>query len=241
MYSPLLVQLIDDELRWRETELALLKAKLRNDIGDPYHFPVSYRSFVAITYAHFEGFTKVIFAQALDDIARCGAPPSACVEEIQVALFSAQARKAIYGLSNVDLLSSIRSGASFIDGLGFPPGEHVLDISNLSVANLWILLQKLGIDRSKFTSFKKYVGRLVDLRHSCAHGERLTFDSSKTNFELASDMFELQSEIIILMHAVALEVLEVVERDAFVASTVTVLPAHSQPTVAAVASGTTVP
>jgi hypothetical protein len=218
MDCPILVQLIDDELRWREAELALIKAQLRREMQNASHFPASYRIFVAITYAHFEGFTKVIFAQALDDVARCGALPSACTEDVQVALFSAQARKAIQLLSNVDLVRNIKSGSSFIDSLVFPPGESVLEISNLGVVNLWGLLQKLGIDRAKFSSFRKYVGRLVDLRHSCAHGERLTFDSSKTNSELAADVFELQSEIVTLMHAVALEIIDIVERDAFVVS-----------------------
>jgi hypothetical protein len=48
----------------------------------------------------------------------------------------------------------------------------------------------------------------VTLRHECAHGERLTFDSSKKPTELADDIFKVQTEIITLMHLLATEIVD---------------------------------
>jgi hypothetical protein len=217
MLSVTLSRLIDDELRWREAELSLLKAQLLRDIVDARHFAVTYRSFVALTYAHYEAFTKNIISQAVSDIGVCGVKPSQCVERVQVGLFSQSLRKQIQALSNLDLIKELVKPLSIIDSISFPTGKEVLEISNMNVSNFLSTIGLLSIDIDSFIDFKLYIGRLVDLRHRCAHGERLTFDSSKTNKDLAEELFEIQARILLLMHALALAVIDSFEKKRFIA------------------------
>ncbi|OKO80119.1 hypothetical protein AC628_10015 [Bradyrhizobium sp. NAS96.2] len=53
------------------------------------------------------------------------------------------------------------------------------------------------------------------MRHDCAHGEALTLDRTKTEGELAEDLFVLQSRIIVLMHAVAVDVIDHISASSF--------------------------
>jgi hypothetical protein len=55
MVSDLLVRTIDEELRWREAEMALAKIQLLRALGDRIAFRFSYRCFASMTYADFEG------------------------------------------------------------------------------------------------------------------------------------------------------------------------------------------
>ena len=72
MLSAVLVKTIDEELRWRELEMALSKIQLHRAIGDLHAFRYAYRCIVAMTYAHFEGFVKRVLAQALVDLVGSG-------------------------------------------------------------------------------------------------------------------------------------------------------------------------
>ena len=228
MTSAILEKLIDSELSWRENELALLKAQLLRDMRNASHFPVSYRSFITITYAHYEGFTKVVMAQAISDISQHGAAPSGCAESVQIALFSGALRKKIAKLSNTDLFQAMAQAHGVLDSIPFPTGEDAMEISNMNFSNFSDIVQCIGIDSSRFAGFRRHIGRLVDLRHRCAHGERLSFDSSKTYSDLAGDAFDLQSQMILLMHALALEVLNAFDGATFLihsgSSTGTTLP-----------------
>jgi len=215
MSASALEQLINDELRWRETELALLKIQLLRDVRSPEHFPVSYRSFVAITYAHYEGFIKVCIAQAVSDIFQSGVLPSECVAALQNYYFAHQARKRLSALSNSQFVSALLGSKVFFDQTPRPTGEDILAISNMNVQTFIETTGSIGLSIASFGEFRRTVGRLVDLRHRCAHGERLTFDSSKSNADLAQDVFELQTNIVLLMHATALALLEFFENEEF--------------------------
>ncbi len=210
-----LENLINDELRWREVELSLLKVQLLRDIGNVEHFPVSYRSFVAITYAHYEGFTKICLAQAVSDIFQSGVLPSECAEALQNYYFARASRQRLSSLSNPQLVRALIEPRVFFDQAPRPTGEELLAISNMNVQTFIEATGSIGLCIPAFEDYRRSVGRLVDLRHRCAHGERLTFDSSKSNAELAHDVFELQANIILLMHATALALLEHCENKQF--------------------------
>jgi MAE_28990/MAE_18760-like HEPN len=215
MISAVLENLIEDELRWRESELSLLKIQLLRDVRSNDHFPVSYRSFVAVTYAHYEGFVKIVLAQAVSDIFQGGTLPSSCVEEVQAYHFAHKARKHVSQLSNSQLIRTLMQSMNLIDEIPKPTGEEFLEMSNLNVKTFLDITGSINLSIASFQDFRRSIGRLVDLRHRCAHGEKLTFDSSKSNGELAQEVFDLQSSVILLMHATAIGLLDLFDSRSF--------------------------
>lgn len=215
MLSELLVRTIESELSWRERELAFCKLQLLRDISDTTRFEFSYRCFVAITYAHFEGFVKRIVAHALIDIRNSGAKPSECTEVMRPHLFASALRRRLSAQSNAELLTSLGRGSQLLDELSYPSEDTIMDCGNMNVSNFEWATSCIGIDSKSFFDFRPYIGHIVNLRHSGAHGERISFDSSKSNAELAGEIFETQTQIITLMHALAVEIITSFEKDLF--------------------------
>lgn len=215
MISYQLEKTIDDELRWRESELAIAKLQLQRSIGDDLHFRYAFRCFVAITYAHFEAFTKRIIAQAMQDIFKSGISWSKCTPSVQALLFAPNLRHFINNISNEELASHSSSSALLIDAVDAPSLDIILDCGNMNVSNFFWAVTCIGLEESKFSFARGDVGRLASLRHECAHGEVLTFDATKTNKDLAREMYALQTRILLVMHSLAVEVLDHFKTDSF--------------------------
>jgi hypothetical protein len=215
MLSQLLLKTIDDELTWRERELAFCKLQLLHDIGDSSRFEYSYRCFVAITYAHFEGFVKRVIGQALADIRNSGTRPSECAELMRSHLFAPELRRRISSHSNLELVTAICKGIEFLDEVSYPSEETIIECGNMSVGNFEWIAACVGLGAERFADFRAHVGRIVNLRHSGAHGERINFDSSKSNTELAGEIFDTQTQIITLIHTLAVEVISLFEQNGF--------------------------
>lgn len=215
MISSQLENTINDQLRWRESELAIAKLQLQRSLNDTLHFRYAYRCFVAITYAHFEAYTKRVVAQAMQDIFNSGNDWSKCVPTIQTLLFAPNLRQFLNSLSNADLASYGSLNACLIDKAIQPSLSIILDCGNMNVTNFFWAITSIGLPETNFSFARGDVGRLAALRHDCAHGELLTFDATKTNGDLARDMYALQSRIIIIMHSLAVEVLDHFKADSF--------------------------
>jgi len=215
MASQQLLNTIDDELRWRESELAVAKIHLHRALVDRSSFHYSYRSFIVMTYAHFEAFTKRVIAQAMQDIFDSGVVWSQCRKSIQINLFASRLRSALAALSNDAMVERGSSTICLIDDLPPPNLEVVLDCANMNVTNFNWTAECIGLDASKYASSRRDIGRLTAMRHDCAHGEALTFDRTKTEHQLADDLFVLQSRIIILMHTLAVDVIDHIASSGF--------------------------
>lgn len=216
MLSPQLIATIDDELRWRESELALAKLQLQRSVGDNTLFRFSYRCFVAMTYAHFEAYTKRVVAQSMQDIFDAGHTWSKCVPAIRTHLFASGLRQLLGKMSNADLAVRGSAAASLIDDVPPPSLDIILDCGNMNVTNFFWAVNSIGLEEAKFAFARNDVGRLTSLRHHCAHGEALTFDPTKTQADLASEMYTLQTRILTLMHALAVELVDYFTTDGFV-------------------------
>ena len=199
---------VENELSWREAELALAKVHLQRSTHETTLFRYSYRCFVMLTYAHYEAYTKRIIAQGLQEISASGHPWSACQFQIQSTLFSNGLRSSLSSLSNEQLALQGSSTECLIDQLEFPSLSIILDCSNMNVKNFSWAVSTIGLDMDRFNFARADIGHLTARRHECAHGQLLTFDPTQSNVELAKDAFGLQSRIILLMHTLAVEILE---------------------------------
>ncbi|MEJ0092102.1 MAG: MAE_28990/MAE_18760 family HEPN-like nuclease [Methylocella sp.] len=215
MLSSQLLSTIEDELRWREAELALAKIQLQRSLGDAPLFRFSYRCFVAMTYAHFEAYTKRIVAQSMQDIFDAGHPWSKCLASIRTNLFASGLRQSMSKLSNADLAERGSLGGCLIDDVPAPSLTIILECGNMNVANFFWAIESIGLEGAKFAFARSDIGKLTSLRHDCAHGEALMFDSTKTEAQLASDMYSLQSRILTLMRTLAVEVVDFFTATAF--------------------------
>jgi hypothetical protein len=208
MASKQLLQTIDNELRWREAELAIAKIHLHRSLIERSSFKFSYRSFVVLTYAHFEAFTKLILAQAMNDIFSSGVAWSDCSRSIQVNLFASRLRSSLSGMSNSAIVERGSSSVCIIDELTAPSLDVMLQCANMDVPNFSWAVECIGLDPARYSESRRDIGRLTSMRHECAHGEALTFDQTKTERELADDLFVLQSRMILLMHSLAVDVID---------------------------------
>lgn len=208
MLSTLLTSVIDNELRWREAELAIAKMQLQRSLHDMPLFRFAYRCFISMTYAHFEAYTKLVIAQAMSDIFRSGCLWSSCLPIIQTNLFAPALRSKIKELSNEDLASCGSVPRCLIDDVPPPSLNIILDCGNMNVTNFVWAVGSIGLDTANFAFARRDVGRLASLRHECAHGEALTLDATKTPLELARDVYNLQSRIVFVMHTLAVEIVD---------------------------------
>lgn len=209
MLSAILNKTINDELEWREPEMALAKLNLHRAIGDKSAFRFAYRCFAAMTCAHYEGFVKKVIAQALSDLLNSGIKASEFNDAIRLSLFVPGARKHIATTSNAELLDIFFKRDKVLDFMSLPYDEKAItECGNLNYETFSWAASCIGLDCEKFKSYKASINRLVMLRHECAHGDLLTFDATVTDRALASTMFLLQDAIITLMHALAVEVID---------------------------------
>ena len=215
MASQQLLDTIDDELRWRESELAIAKIHLHRSLIERSSFRYSYRAFIVLTYAHFEAFTKRIIAQAVQDIFDSGLAWSECQKSIQVNLFASRLRSELMALSNDAIVDRGSATTCLIDDLPRPDLDVILECPNMNVTNFNWIVGCIGLMPDRYSESRRDIGRLTSMRHDCAHGEALTFDQTKSEGQLAEDLYGLQSRIITLMHALAIDVIEHISECAF--------------------------
>lgn len=145
-------------------------------------------------------------------------PPTEYVDSIQTELFAAAIRRKIEQMSNRELVPALASGAKLINSIMFPSDDAIWEIGNLDVPTFSKLISSIGLDPINFLDYRRSIGRLVSLRHECAHGEFLEFYSSKTAKDLASELFRIQSHITLLLHDVAVRTLDHIDKKEFVLS-----------------------
>lgn len=179
-------------------------------------FKYSYRSFVSLTYAHYEGYCKQVIAQALDDISKSLSVELSC-RTIKDVLFAAIIRKKLVNSSNSELISHLGSIPDLYNGLSFPKVDIILECGNLNVSNFFWSISSIGMSPKPFNSYRSAIGRITTLRHECAHGEEISFDPLKRKSEIASDMYLLQRDMIELMHLLAVNLIDHMETDKFAA------------------------
>jgi hypothetical protein len=212
MVSSLLVKTVDDELRWREAEMALAKIYLHRSIGDLPTFRFTYRCFVAMSHAHFEGYIKKVLAQALLDIATSGTPQSGCNSILRLALFAPLVRKKIQVMSNIELLNSVLLGQDYLNTIPFPSPEDLFDVSNMNFKTFSWAVSCVGLDPTVFDEYLTSVNHLAKAGHECAHGEMINFDQTKRDSDIAVTMFQIQATIIKLMHHLAVQLIDHFEK-----------------------------
>lgn len=167
MRSPL--DLITDDLSWREAELGSLKLLLsRSDVSDHQKL-VLLRASWALLYAHYEGYSKtaltVFYDYAKSAVANCGGLP------VKTRLFALEKKlRTIRGLPPEPFLKEVEN---FSITFYTPPPEfpEVNTRSNLWPNVLKDLLSDADIVVDALDMHRVKISTLVKRRNNIAHGE----------------------------------------------------------------------
>jgi len=205
---------IERDLSWREQELASLK---RMAIANRLH-PVSYRSALralwAMLYAHYEGFTKFCWDVYLDELQIRKVPRSKLSESLRI-------------LSLEDFFSRLRGDTSTMNIWRVFSGElkeHLEEAASFprkcrlsAESNLWPDVfrretSRIGIVCHCLDENEIRLKTLVARRNDIAHGEKMTVTSIE-------DYEPFEHAALMIMHELAILVLQHLEQDAFLSET----------------------
>ncbi|MFS0735505.1 MAE_28990/MAE_18760 family HEPN-like nuclease [Sphingomonas sp. 1P06PA] len=209
---------IDHELSWREAELAILKINLQKSSTNMVEFRISYRSFLAMTYAHYEGYTKRLLAQGLEDIHLSGVPIHKCVVGIHKTAALPEVRRKLNSMSSESLYEHLLKGILVFDEVNLPNPDAILDRGNLDIPTITWAMALIGVNFDNFVEHRQSIARLTHLRHKCAHGEVITLDPLKTVPDILKDCYSLQDNIILFMHKLAVYLLDYFDQKQYVAN-----------------------
>jgi len=206
---------MEESLKWRSDELALVKIYLVQSRESKPRFRVAYRCFVATLYAHYEGFIKEIAAEALSEIKMRKLRPVDLISFMQPILFGDSIRKMLSAKSNAELVALISGGFSTLCSASYIKEKEITDIGNLDFDNLCWVVAAAGIDPAKIAQYRQNLNRLTYLRHQCAHGDALLFLNDAEIKDLLANAIDLYSETIEFMHFFAVEIVENFESNRF--------------------------
>lgn len=206
---------IESDLKWREGELSTAKLALVESLRQNSSFPFFVRSFVAITYAHCEGYVKAITREALSEMYSSISGVSDLRFDIVGRLCGPNLRKSLCSESNATLASLVLSGNFSLSKSHLPRPEDVVETSNLTFDCFVEVAALIGIEGTTFSSYKTILNHVVNVRNKCAHGEFLIYDRSISNREIAEYWVEKHHRVMTFLFEYGVCVIDHLDRKAF--------------------------
>lgn len=204
-------QQIEEDLTWRETEMATLKLLLASaPTGSPRQQALL-RACCAMLYAHYEGFCKFCWVLMLDTIQAEACFRRDLVEPVAVRSMATifkrlrgnAADESLWRFARSEFCAHLQQPATF-------PEE--VDTGS----NLWPTVSKeingsLGLQCPLLLAHKSELGQLVSRRNRIAHGEKLEIADLRQfqRFEHAA---------VLVMHELAIAVTDCLEKKTYLRS-----------------------
>jgi hypothetical protein len=207
--------MLDADLRWRESELASLKRLAITSSGESVAYKGMLRALWALLYAHFEGFTKFCWDSLLDHVQAEGIPKKDLDRKFALLALEGEFRglrgdmapESVWRFFNEVLPSALEVGASF-------PEESRLSADS----NLWPNVferesSRIGITCEELEKHRTLIKTLVARRNEIAHGKEMVISS-------VADYGIHENAVLCLMHELAIKVIEVADARAYCTSVV---------------------
>lgn len=210
--------LLENDLKWREAELASLKRLAIINIGNEITYRAILRASWAMLYAHFEGFTKFCWDLLLDH-----------VQDKNISIQYLNEKFKVLALEKP--LQKFRADLSVGSVLNFYEMELPTLLTTVAVfnekfrpnpdSNLWPNVftrecSRIGIDTEHLYEQHPRLKALVSRRNEIAHGKSMTIES-------LDEYSPYENAVLIVMHDLALNVLAILENESYLAEKYTPL------------------
>lgn len=164
------LQQIEQDLDWREAELAVMKVLLANRNLGQREKTVLFRAGWALLYAHYEGFCKFSLTVYYDSIQGLGKMNRDLPQRMRAMALDRQI-KDFRNLPTIDLITHIMDfeNSYLLQPARFPDVDTE---SNLWPNTLKVLLNNAEIELQSLDRNNRSVATLVNRRNKIAHGER---------------------------------------------------------------------
>lgn len=201
---------LEQDLQWREAELASLKRIAMVSSSDKVAYQALLRSMWALLYAHFEGFTKFCWDIVLDQIQSERIPAKDLTERFQLLALEPEFRTLKSKLDPCAILNFVQEKVpAAMEALAeFPEDSRLKTDSNLWPNVFERETAKLGIVCDGMDRHRTRINALVARRNGIAHGKSMTIAH-------LNEYREYEHATLCMMHELAIKILDVVERQSY--------------------------
>lgn len=199
------VQQLEDDLKWREAELASLKIQVALEKRASVKHKALLRAMCAMLYAHYEGFCKFAWDLYLDELERLNIKRRDCKDEIAVLSLEKKFRE-IRG--NLSPKSIWEFGQSHFQT--FLEENLSFEIKLETEANLWPNLFETNVIRAGLccTAINQYraeIRALVARRNEIAHGKTMEIKD-------LNEYQQYENAALLVMHDLAVAIVECLDK-----------------------------
>jgi hypothetical protein len=201
---------LEQDLKWREAELASLKRLAINATAEPVAYRGLLRAMWSLLYAHFEGFTKFCWDTVLDEVQSADLPLSALHPRFALLALEPDFKShranldptSIWLFFEATLPTALSRAAAFAD-----------DARLKTESNLWPNIferesQRIGIQCGELQKYRPRIKTLVARRNDIAHGKNMVIADLK-------EYHEYEHATMCLMHELAIKSIELIKSESY--------------------------
>lgn len=202
---PTFVEDVEQDLRWREEELAALKLLASSAIKASAKERALLRALTALLYAHYEGFCKFCWDLYVETLSNQKPQKRILVDPLKIAVLENEILKLKKAMSHADVVKFMDSYGSYCRET--QPIKISLEIdSNLWPDRFQKIMDRLNLNSDFIKTYNTEIRALVGRRNGIAHGEKLIIANIK-----AYEQFE--SCALLIMHELAINIANALEHE----------------------------
>ncbi|MFZ3153964.1 MAE_28990/MAE_18760 family HEPN-like nuclease [Pseudomonas sp.] len=199
-------QAIENDLKWREAELASLKRLAITAPEGSVSRKSILRAMWAILYAHYEGFTKFCWDTVFDHIQLEGIPKGALSENFSLIAMERNFKEL---RGRMDAASLLRFFNGELAAILAENAEFPEDFRLKTESNLWPNVferesLRIGLICPELNNHRSRIKTLVGRRNEIAHGNGIVINT-------LNEYNEYENSAICLMHDLALKAIELLD------------------------------
>lgn len=208
---PSLATILEDDLGWREAELASLKIAIAKSSADSTARKALLRSLWAMLYAHFEGFCKYAWDVYLDQLQALGRARADFIDPLLAFSLARRFRSLRGEWSDSELWQFFNSELAALLSENIKFEDRFSKSENLWPDTVRQNSGSIGLSLTEVDRHDTALRSLVSRRNDIAHGKRM-FISNLDEYSKYEDA------ALGVMYQLALELIEASEKTAYLAT-----------------------
>lgn len=198
--------ILEQDLKWREAELASLKRLAINATTEQVAYRALLRAMWALLYAHFEGFTKFCWDTVLDHVQSAAIPAGGLDTKFALLALEPRFRNHRANLDSNSIWSFFEVGLpqALLAAAEFPDDSRLKTESNLWPNIFERESDRLGIQCDELHKHRNRIKALVARRNDIAHGKNMVIAT-------LTEYHEYENATLCLMHELAIKSIEIID------------------------------